>query len=412
MQPVKSCPQLLWAISFQRLLAARHGDLVALAGIAQVEGALDTDALGRKPVAAELFAGLRTELCEHLIDVGRQRGLQPREPRAHVIVAHIRHDEANCGEHAGIERHDHSAHAEIARNAPGVERAGAAKGEQHEIAQVVPTHGGDRLDRLLHFHVDNADDSLRDFSGGEPEGACDLALERRARLPRIEPQLAAEEIMLAQIAQHEIAVGDGRHLAAAAIARRARHCARALWADLQQSETIDAGDGAAAGAHGIDVQHGHGEIAAFDLAAARNERLAVLDQRHVAGRAAHVEGDGVLPLQRARQRGACRDPAGGAGEHGGDGSARGGCEGGHPAVRLHHVFLSRSDPGVGKPVLEPGDIERENGLQIGVDDGRAQPIILSDLRQHLARQRHAAIRHLLQNDLAHPPLVLGAKKRE
>src|ERR1700720_3822092 len=50
---------------------------------------------------------------------------------------------------------------------------------------------------------------------------------------------------------------------------------------------------AAAGADGVDVHHRQREIAAFDLAAAGHERLAVLDQRDVAGRAAHVEGDDV-----------------------------------------------------------------------------------------------------------------------
>ena len=42
----------------------------------------------------------------------------------------------------------------------GVQRPGAAEGEQHEIAQVVAAHGGDRLDRLLHLDVDDAHDAF------------------------------------------------------------------------------------------------------------------------------------------------------------------------------------------------------------------------------------------------------------
>ena len=58
------------------------------------------------------------------------------------------------------------------------------------------------------------------------------------------------------------------------------------------------------------------------------------------------------------------------------------------------------------------DIARQDRLQIGVNDRGAQPIILADLRQHLGRQRDAAIRHFLHDDLAHARFVLGMQKRE
>ena len=187
----------------------------------------------------------------------------------------------------------------------------------------------------------------------------------------VEPHPAAEEIVLAQVPEHEIAVGDGRHLAAARVAGRARHGAGALGPDLEHAEAVDAGDGAAAGAHGVDVHHRHREVAAFDLAAARDRGLAVLDQRHVAGGAAHVEGDDVLEAGHAAGIGAGGDAAGRAGQHGGHGLARGGGERRHAAVRLHDVFLPRREAGLVEAALELRDVARQDRLQVGVDDGRA-----------------------------------------
>ncbi len=88
-------------------------------------------------------------------------------------------------------------------------------------------------------------------------------------------------------------------------------------------------------------------------------------------------------------------------QHGGDGALGGGGEGRHAAVRLHDVGLPGGDAGGGEAPLQPRDVARQDRLQVGVDDGRAQPVVLADLRQHLAGERHAAGRHLLAHDLAH-----------
>ena len=243
--------------------------------------------------------------------------------RLDVVVLDVGHDQPDRRIDAGIERHDHAGHAELARDAAGMHRPGAAEGEQHEIAQVVPAHGGDRLDRLLHLHVDDADDAFGRSRHAHAKRARDLVLDRRARRGDVEPHPAAQEIVLAQVAEHEVAVGDGRHLAAAAVAGRPRHRAGAFRADLEHAEAVDAGDGAAAGADGVDVHHRHREVAALDLAAAGDRGLAVLDQRHVAGGAAHVEGDEVLETGHPARIGAGGDAAGRAGQHGGHCLARG-----------------------------------------------------------------------------------------
>ncbi len=228
----------------------------------------------------------------------------------------------------------------------------------------------------------------------------------------VEPHAPAEEIVGAEITEHQVAIGDGRHRAAAAVAGGARRGAGALRPDLERAEAVDRRDGAAARAHGVDVEHRYRQIAPFDLAAAGDQRLARLDQRHVARRAAHVEGDDVRESGRAAQMGARRHPAGRPRKHGGDGAARGGRERRHAAVRLHDVFLPRGDARLGQAPIELTDVAREDRLQIGVDDGRAQPIVLADLRQHLGRERDAAARHFLDDDLAHAGFVLRMEKRE
>src|SRR4029077_12101958 len=101
------------------------------------------------------------------------------------------------------------------------------------------THGGDRLDRLFHLHVDDADDALRRFGDIQAERLGNRGLDRGARLWGTAPPSPAQEVIFAEIAKHQIAVGDGRRLATAPVASRSRHCTRALWSDLEHAEPVD-----------------------------------------------------------------------------------------------------------------------------------------------------------------------------
>src|SRR2546428_7025866 len=66
-------------------------------------------------------------------------------------------------------------------------------------------------------------------------------------------QLAAEPGVGADPAEHQIGVGDGRLVAAAAVAGRARHRLGAVRPDAQGAAVVDPGDRAAAGADRVDV---------------------------------------------------------------------------------------------------------------------------------------------------------------
>ena len=80
-------------------------------------------------------------------------------------------------------------------------------------------------------------------------------------------------------------------------------------------------------------------------------------------------------------------PPAGPGQHGGHRLARGGGEGRHAAVRLHDVFLPRGEAGLVEAAVELRDVARQDRLQVGVDDGRAQPV---DTRGSAARSRRRA----------------------
>ena len=175
----------------------------------------------------------------------------------------------------------------------GVQRPRAAKGQQHEVAQVVPAHGRDRLDGFLHLDVDDARHAFRGARNVHAQRSRDLRLDRGDRRRRVELHLAAEEIVRAQIAERQIAVGDGGSLAAAPVAGGTGLRAGALRADDEFTEPIDSGQRAAAGAHRVDVDHRQGDVAALDLAAIGDRRFAILDERDIAGGAAHVEGDEI-----------------------------------------------------------------------------------------------------------------------
>ena len=75
--------------------------------------------------------------------------------------------------------------------------------------EIVTAHGGDRLDRLLHLHVDDADDAF----GGVFDAPCASVFATCSSTARraaadVELHLAAEEIVLAEIAEHDVAIGD------------------------------------------------------------------------------------------------------------------------------------------------------------------------------------------------------------
>ena len=118
-----------------------------------------------------------------------------------------------------------------------------------------------------------------------------------------------------QVAEHDVRVGHGRLRAAAPVGRRARVGARGLRADAERLRQLrHVGDRAAAGADGVDVDGRHLDAEVADRRLAPDRRLAVLAQRDVGRRAAHVEGQDVVEPRLAGDVERAGDAAGRAGQ--------------------------------------------------------------------------------------------------
>ena len=139
----------------------------------------------------------------------------------------------------------------------------------------------------------------------------------------VDRQVAGQQRALVEVAEQQVAVGDGRLGAAAAVADGARLGARALGPDAQGAGAVHPGDGAAAGRDLGEIDHRHADRvagavhpavaagAAADLVLGRRLVLAVADQARLGGGAAHVEGEQVArPICRAT-RAAATTPAAG-----------------------------------------------------------------------------------------------------
>ena len=154
----------------------------------------------------------------------------------------------------GAPRNDDVADADLARDRDGMQRAGAAIGDQREVAGIEAALGGDALHRVGHGGRRRcAGCRRRPAVASMPSGSPTLASARSAASTSsfISPP---RKRSAPSRPSTQIGVGDGRLLAAAAVAGRARHGAGALRADAQRA-VLDPRDRAAAGADLENIHH-------------------------------------------------------------------------------------------------------------------------------------------------------------
>ena len=94
-------------------------------------------------------------------------------------------------------------------------------------------------------------------------------------------QPAAQYVVGIDPPQHQIGVGDHGLFIAQVIGYRPGIGARALWPHLQCARVVDVGDGAAAGAYRVDIDHGHTGGQATHLALGSVFRNSILYQRDI-----------------------------------------------------------------------------------------------------------------------------------
>src|ERR1700733_12453024 len=128
---------------------------------------------------------------------------------------------------------------------------------------------------------------------------------------------AADQLISRDAAQHDVRVGNGG-LLTNSVTGRARIGARALRADAQQPTFVHSRDRSAAGAHGMDVEHGNAHRETVDGGFHGFARLAIA-QAYVGGRSPHVEAEDARESRQARGFERSHYSAGRSGKHGSDG---------------------------------------------------------------------------------------------
>ena len=381
----------------QRLAGQRlgqaDGDLVALAKIAHLGAAAFAEcAIG----GAEAHHRLR-----RLVHAGEQavggRGIEVLQQHI-VAVNHFVGDggaqEADRRADAGIGRHYHPGHAKPVGKVGGVQRRGAAEGDQGAtlgvLAKLDGVDAGGAGHRLL--------DHFRDREGGQRHGQlqrlADPRGERRSRLVLGQGQAAAGKSGGVDAPQRQIGVGNGGLRAAVAVAGGAGLGAGGIGADADPAQLIDARDRAAAGADldHLDHRNAQGQAAALGeaigarhLEQARGLRRAVVDQADLGGGAAHVEAEhaveAALGGDAAGQNGATRRPRLDQANREADcGLQR------RQATARHHHQQRAGETRLGQPGRQAGEIACHARLHIGIGAGRRQALVFANLGAHLGGQ--------------------------
>ena len=114
-------------------------------------------------------------------------------------------------------------------------RRGAAGADKDEVARVIAPFDRDAPDAVHHVVVDDGEHAIGRLFGRKAE-RIGYAHKRATRLLDAERQLAAEQSVRIEIAQHQIGIRRGGLDAALAIAGGAWISARRLRTDLQEAE--------------------------------------------------------------------------------------------------------------------------------------------------------------------------------
>ena len=285
-----------------------------------------------------------------------------------------------------------------------MQRPGAAEGEQRGARRVVPALDRDHPQRLHHRVDGDGDDALGRLLGG----ADAERLQGAAGGIDVELEVGGDRRVDGQAAEHEVGVGHGGLLAAAAVAGGAGVGARAVRADAQRAAAVDPRDRAAAGADGVDVDHRqpHGQAGDPALDGQLGLGAALGEEERVAARAAHVEAERRRVGDDPRRDGA----AGGAGEQHRGGMGGGLLERGDAAAGQHHVRLR--EPGLLGGRAQAAQVAAGGRAEGGVDRGGRRALELAHLGRDLVRGDHERVRQRVAQDLGHARLVRRVAERE
>ena len=119
-------------------------------------------------------------------------------------------------------RHQQAWNAELTRQGRGMHRSGAAEGEEREIARIVAARQRHQTDGAGHAIVGDAQDRRRRLGPAQSQPAADLLPDALLHGLERHRVVDGQELRGIEAAQNQVRIGDGRPLAAAAVADRTR----------------------------------------------------------------------------------------------------------------------------------------------------------------------------------------------
>ena len=385
-------------------LRDRNVDLVGLPEIAEIGAAPEPAVLFRHAVTGQRLARLGVEPGVERPQARGRNVRAARDPGLHEVVPDVGHHQPDRGEHTGPLRHQDRGNADLLGQRRGVHGAGAAEGDQGQIARIEALLGRADPHGAFHVGVGDADDPRRRRLGRQPERRADPLHERPPRGIEIHPHLAAQEAIRMEPAEHQVGVGHGRLVAAAPIGGRPGFGARALRSDVQTVELVQPGDAAGPGANGVDLDHGQHHGMLRDAAFGGHAQLAPVDQRDIRAGAAHVDAQQVAPLPRPADPldGECttRRTRGNQANR----IVLGGVDRERAAVGLHEQNLR---VGQDRPDARPQllQVARNQGHGGGVQRHGAHALELPDLTANLLGSRDMDARQSLAQPILYQHLI-------
>ena len=333
-----------------------------------------------------------------------------------------REEQPDGAEEAGERWDENGRDTELLGQPRGVDRARPAVGKERKVTGISSFLGGDTSQGTHHSRVRESIDAARALDHREREWLGD-PLNRRTGECRGTGDLAIRDRADRHVAEHDVRIGHRRLDPAAVVAGGPGLGARAPRPDLEAASRVEPRDASAAGPDLGDVDRGDAEelTASSQETASGGERTAgfvlpapgdgaVLDQRRLCGRPAHVERDHVLPSEPARDRQG-GDDAGRRPRLEGEDRAHPGVGRGHDAAGGLHDHHGRADLPSRQATSDVVEIDGDQGLHVRIDGSCGRPLVLALLAQDVARERHADARQFVAEDRADFPLVLREEVR-
>ena len=189
-------------------------------------------------------------------------------------------------------------------------------------------------------------------------------------------------------------IGHGRLSAAAPIARRAGIGARTLRPNAQEPAGVNPPDAPAAGPDADDLDHRRLERPTVDLPHGREPWLAINDHSYVCACAAHIECQHAVVAGDTPEGCRARHSRAGPTCEQTSGTPASSRERHQASVRLDDMWSAGKLPG-GKLVPQVAHVSVDARADVGIEDGRAQPLVLPELGEDLTRQRKVDARALV-----------------